>query len=124
MPTNQKELPIWPVLVGVGGGSGLLIKAFKRIFQKQPELQAVVNAISEFVRPLELNPALDFRIIQDVTIGTSATDVPHTLNRDWRGWFVVSRTNGVVPYETTQSNPKLYLTLVAASSTTVDIYVF
>jgi len=107
-----------------GGEIGLLIKAFKKIAQLTPELQAVVNSIVDFVRPLEQNPILDFRIIQDVTITTSATDIQHKLGRAWQGWFVVSRTNGVVPYETTQTDTTKYLTLIAASSTTVDIYVF
>lgn len=101
-----------------------MIKAFKRIIQKQPELQALVAAISEFVRPLEQNPLLDYRVLKDITITTTTTDIPHTLGRAWQGWFVVSRTNGVVPYETTQTNDKQFLSLIAASSTTVDIYVF
>jgi hypothetical protein len=101
-----------------------LIRAFKRIAQKQPELQAVINSVAEFVRPLELNPILDGRIIEGVVIGTSATDIPHKLGRKWVGWFVVSRTSGVVPYETTQTNETTLLTLIAASQTTVDIYVF
>lgn len=101
-----------------------MIKAFKRIAQKQPELQAVINSVAEFVRPLELNPILDGRIIEDVVIGTSATDISHKLGRKWVGWFVVSRTSGVVPYESTQTDDTKYLTLIAASSITVDIYVF
>lgn len=101
-----------------------MIRAFKRISQKQPELQAVINSVAEFVRPLELNPILDGRIIEGVVIGTSATDIPHKLGRKWAGWFVVSRTSGVVPYETTQTNETTFLTLIAASQTTVDIYVF
>lgn len=84
----------------------------------------MVNSVAEFVRPLELNPLLDFRIIRDVDLSSTAVDVPHTLGRPWVGWFVVGRTNGVVPYEGTQTDESRYLTLVAASSTTVDIYVF
>lgn len=101
-----------------------MIKAFKKIAQQQPELQAIINAIADFVRPLELNPTLDGRIIEGVTIGSTKVDIPHKLGRKWVGWYVVSRTNGVVPYESTQTNDALYLSLVAASSTTVDIYVF
>lgn len=101
-----------------------MIKAFKRIFQQQPELQAVVNSVAEFVRPLEQNPLLDYRILNNVTIGTTAVDVPHKLGRPWTGWMVIGRTDGVVPYESTQTNESIYLTLVAASSTTVDLYVF
>lgn len=101
-----------------------MIKAFKKISQITPELQAVVNAIVEFVKPLEQNPILDFRIIESVTITSAGVDVPHKLGRAWRGWFVVSRTNGVVPYEQTQTDETKYLSLTAASSTTVDLYVF
>ena len=80
--------------------------------------------MAEFVRPLEQNPILDFRILTDVTISSTAVDIPHKLGRPWTGWTVISRTNGVVPYESTQTNESIYLTLVAASSTTVDLYVF
>lgn len=101
-----------------------MIKAFKKISQTIPELQQVINAVVEFVRPLELNPILDSKLLTDVVIGTSATHIPHTLGRPWVGWVVTSRTSSVVPYETTQTDASRFLSLIAASSTTVDIYVF
>jgi hypothetical protein len=101
-----------------------MIKGFKRISQKDPELQAVINAMAEFARQLELNPLLDYIILKDVTIGTTATEITHKLGRAWRGWMVTSRTSSVVPYETTQSDTTKFLTLIASSSTTVDLYIF
>lgn len=105
-------------------GSGTLIKAFKKIAQQQPELQAIVNAIAEFVRPLEQNPLLSGRVLEAVTVGTADTNIPHKLGRKWVGWIIIGRTSSVVPYEGTQDDTGLFLTLVAASETIVDIYVF
>lgn len=101
-----------------------MIKVFKKISQQIPELQQVINNIADFTKPLENNPLLDGRILQDVVIGTSDTNIPHKLERPWVGWFVISRTSAVVPYEGTQINTSSFITLVAASSVTVDIYVF
>lgn len=101
-----------------------MIKAFRKIAQTLPELQAVINAVADFVRPLEQNPLIDGRLIEGVVVGTSTTDIPHKLGRPWVGWVVTSRTSSVVPYETTQTNTSAFLTLVASSQTTVDIYVF
>lgn len=101
-----------------------MIKAFKKIAQTLPELQAVINSVADFVRPLEQNPVIDGRLIEGVVISTSTTDIPHKLGRSWVGWVVTSRTSGVVPYETTQTNSASFLSLTAASQITVDIYVF
>lgn len=101
-----------------------MIKAFKRLTTTIPEIQQVINNIAEFVKPLENNPILDGRVLSGVSIGTSATNIPHKLGRPWVGWFVISRTSGVVPYEGTQLNTTDYLTLQAASAITVDLYVF
>jgi hypothetical protein len=105
-------------------GIGRMIKAFRAVTQRNPEIQAVMNAVKEFVLPLERNPILDFIILRDVEIGTTATDIPHKLNRAWQGWFVISRTSATVPYEDTQSDDTKFLTLIAGSTTTVDIYIF
>ncbi len=101
-----------------------MIKAFRRISQKDPELQAVVNAMAEFTKPLELNPVLDAIILKDVDIGTGATEIPHKLGRAWRGWIVTSRTSATVPYEADQTDRNKFLTLIAGSATTVDLYIF
>jgi hypothetical protein len=101
-----------------------MIKAFRRIAQTAPELQAVINAVADFVRPLERNPVLDYIILRDVDIATSDTDIPHKLGREWQGWFVISRTTATVPYEGTQSDNTKFLTLKAGSAITVDLYIF
>ncbi len=101
-----------------------MIKAFRKIAQTAPELQAVINAIADFVRPLERNPILDFIILRDVDVGTTATEIQHKLGRSWQGWFVISRSSSVVPYESTQTDDTKYLTLIAGSAVTVDLYIF
>jgi hypothetical protein len=101
-----------------------MIKPFRKIAQVTPELQAVINAIADFVRPIERNPILDFIILRDVAIGTSATNIPHKLGRAWQGWVIIGRSSAVVPYEATQTDDTTYLTLIAGSAVTVDLYIF
>jgi hypothetical protein len=102
----------------------MALKGFRKPPQNEGPMQALTIAVGDFTRQLEQNPLLDGRIIKDITISTAATNVSHGLNRQWIGWFVVSKASSASIYETTQVNTSQYLTLIASSSATVDIYVF
>ena len=102
----------------------MAIKGFRKPPQATPEGQALANATGDFARQLENNPLLDGRFVNNVLIGTSATNVSHLLGRAWIGWFVTSKTTTAVIYEGTQVNTSRYLTLIASTAATVDIYVF
>ena len=102
----------------------MAIKGFRKPPQTTAEGQALATATGDFARQLENNPLLDGRILSQVTIATTATNVPHLLGRDWIGWFVVSKTSTASIYEGTQANTSQYLTLIASTAAIVDIYVF
>ena len=102
----------------------MAIKGFRKPPQATPEGQALANATGDFARQLENNPLLDGRFVNNVLIGTSATNISHLLGRDWIGWFVTSKTTTALIYEGTQANTSQYLTLIASTAATVDIYVF
>lgn len=102
----------------------MALKGFRKPPQSTPETQTLSNATADFTRQLENNPLLDGRILSQVVIGTTATAISHLLNRNWVGWFIVSKTSAADIYEGTQTLRSQYLTLIASSSTTVDIYVF
>lgn len=102
----------------------MAIKGFRKPPQLTAEGQALVSATGDFTRQLENNPLLDGRILSRIAVATTATNIPHLLGRAWVGWFVVSKSSTAVIYEGTQANSSQYLTLIASTAATVDIYVF
>jgi len=103
----------------------MALKGFRKPQQTDGPTQALTNAVGDFTRQLEQNPLLDGKILSGVTVGTTSTNIPHTLGRAFRGWFLVRSTSSSVVYEVaTQTDASQYLTLMTASSAVFDIYVF
>lgn len=61
-------------------------------------------------------------LLGPITIGTTDTVIPHTLNRMPLGWFPVRLKGPFVPYETTINASNL--TLRATSSVVCHLWVF
>jgi hypothetical protein len=103
----------------------MALKGFRAPQQSDGPTQALAVAVKDFTRQLEKNPLMDGLILSDIVIGTTATDIQHGLGRPFRGWFIIRKNDtATVREDTTQTNEKYYLTLIASSSTTVSIYVF
>lgn len=62
------------------------------------------------------------RLVQNVTIGTSATQVSHGLGRKPVGWFVVDNTVSCDLYRTAWDDRTI--TLTSSASVTISIWVF
>lgn len=102
----------------------MALKGFRRPPQKEPETQALAQAVADFTRQLEINPMLDGRILASIEIGITATDIVHGLNRPFRGWMITRRDSAADIYESAQLNMSQFITLIASSAATVDIYIF
>lgn len=89
------------------------------------DVNALQENVYDVIRKWEGVPLLDGALVEAITLGTSAVDVPHGLGRPIRGWIVV-RTNGTATiYE--PSTPALrdrFLRLQATGTVVVTLWVF
>ena len=102
----------------------MALKGFRNPQQNDGPTQALAKAVADFTRQLENNPLLDGRLLADVTVGTSTTNIQHLLGRPYRGWIVTKNSNGATVEQGTQLNTEQFLSLFASASVVVDIYVF
>jgi hypothetical protein len=88
-------------------------------------LNRLQNKLVDAVGALRASPLAPSKVLTSVAIGTSSTEVAHTLGRRVVGWVVVRRdANAVVWESTTQTDRTRFLTLQAGSAVTVDLLVF
>jgi hypothetical protein len=66
------------------------------------------------------------QILKDLSVSATNAIFNHTLGREWSGYFVTKRSNGVIPYHaaTLTSDKKNGIELVSASAVTIDLYIF
>jgi hypothetical protein len=71
-------------------------------------------------------PILEGRLVTDISVGTTATDVAHKLGRPYRGWWVVDNDTAATIRRDASSTADnaVFLTLIASSAATVSLWVF
>lgn len=102
------------------------------------EVERLQENVKKFAKPLEDNPLLDGRLIENATqrgaatpgLGVGVNHIEHGLGRNLRGW-VITRLYGPPPanpniYDTQATNPTpgQTLELVSAQICNVDLWVF
>lgn len=102
----------------------MALKGFRNPQQNDGPTQALTKAVADFTRQLENNPLLGGRILADITVGTSTTNIPHLLGQAWKGWIVVKNSNGATVEQSSQVDNLQYLSLFASAPVVVNIYVF
>lgn len=80
--------------------------------------------IRDFLRALRDVEIVDGRLIENVSVSTSPTNISHRLGRDWKGYIVTAASASVNVYHTTTTNRDSVLTLTASGSATVSLWVF
>lgn len=86
-------------------------------------LQDAVDAA--FKKLQSLASILDGRLLENVVVTTTATEVPHGLGREPRGWLVVRSSVALSVYEAAPSAyPTLNLRLTATGTDVVSLWVF
>lgn len=100
------------------------LKAFKRPSSSDGDINVLSQAVSDFTRPLVLNPMLDGRHIIGVAVSTGVTAVNHGLNRDWVGYVVINNNAAAFVYTANENNKNITLNLTATASGVVDLWVF
>jgi hypothetical protein len=105
--------------------AGLMsIKDFKAISTENDELDRVQDNVSLFTQPLVDNPLLDGRLLEDVILTTSEVLVEHKLGRKPRGWYIVKKNAAQDIHESGTTLQERFLSLTAAGTVTVSLWVF
>jgi len=78
----------------------------------------------EFLRALSEVQILNGRLIEGVSLSTTATAVVHRLGRAWKGYIVVSRSANTDVYHTDESSRNSVINLLAGAPVTVSLWVF
>lgn len=99
---------------------------FKQVGDTDYSLHKVQQNIDEIVANINNLPFLNGVTLEEVTIGTSNTDIAHKLGRKPVGWLILrKRSNATVwDNQNTVSAPATFLRLVASAQVSVDLYVF
>ena len=86
-------------------------------------LQDAIDAA--FRKLLSIARIADGRLLENVVVTTAATEVPHGLGREPRGWIVVRSSVALSVYEAAPSDyPTLNLRLTATGTDVVSLWVF
>ena len=89
-------------------------------------LNMIQDNVSNILDPYSSKEILQGQILQNVALISGANNVVHKLSRPLIGWFIVRQRSAGTVYDTQDTNtqPSLFLTLVASANMSVDIYVF
>lgn len=83
--------------------------------------QEVANRMNSFTKL----PFMDGRLIENVTVNTTATRIEHKLGRPWKGWIICrKRGSGDVYEASAQNSPSLFITLQSSAQAQIDLWVF
>lgn len=79
---------------------------------------------TETLRLVSRVPMLDGRLLERLSVTTSAQLFPHGLGRRPRGFLVVTRDANSVIYEDRTARSESYISLRGGAATVADIWVF
>lgn len=101
------------------------VKPFNKIYTEDQELVRVQEAISDSISILSSIAILDAKVIENIAVATTPTQINHGLDRVPVGFIVVDRTANVnVWRDASGVVPSKILTLVASAPATISILVF
>lgn len=98
----------------------------QRIQTADRVLNMIQDNVSNILDPYSSKEILQGQILQNIELASGANTVAHKLNRKLLGWFVIRQRSSATIYDTqdSQTQPALFLSLVASANVTIDLYVF
>ena len=102
----------------------MALKALKQIATKNQELDRVQDNIQTFSEVLTKIPFLDGVLLEDVILTTTEKLINHTLGRKPLGWIIVKKNAAQDIYESGTTLQTRFLSLTAAGTVTVNLWVF
>lgn len=99
-----------------------MLKAFRKIKTKDPELDRVQAALEPLINILPKIALLDGALLADLEVSATPTRFPHMLQRPLQGFFVVDRAQDIRVWKI--SSDSLTMTLQASTAGTVSVWIF
>jgi hypothetical protein len=102
------------------------VRDFRTITSESEDLNKVQQNVTNALEPLINSPLNNCVILENVAVGTSATEIMHKLGRTLRGWTVIRQRadSRIWDVQDTNQRPKTTLLLQASTSVVVDLLVF
>ena len=97
---------------------------FKSISTKSGELDRTQSNIKLFSDNIVNIPILNGRLIEDVVLSSSETNINHKLGRAYRGWIIVNKNAQQDVWVSSTTLNERFLNLTAAGTVTVSLWVF
>lgn len=73
---------------------------------------------------LAKNPQLSSNNLTGIALKAGSNTIPHKLNRKLSGWTLTGKNGAADVYQTTGTQPELFLYLTSSADVTVDLSVF
>ena len=100
------------------------LKEFKKLNIKDFETNQLQNNVAEFLNQVTSKSILDGRILENVAVSTTATEIAHGLGRKPLGYIIVKSNAHVTIYDTTSTTPTVTIKLTASATATINLWIF
>jgi len=103
------------------------LKQYERLSLGEPKLDRIQEHLEEASRLVYSNPVLDGNLIENVSVSTTEKQVPHKLERKYRGfWLAGTKENGahVELIEGTSTDRAKFVAITSNVTATINIYVY
>lgn len=97
---------------------------FQKFQSKAQDLNRLQTNIDMFSRSLIDIPILNGVLLENIVLSTTAAQIQHKLDRNYRGWIVVKQNANATIYSTSSTLSQQFLTLTASAAVTVTLWVF
>lgn len=95
-----------------------------RLHTSDPELNQVQDNLIRRVNPALAAEILDGRLVTDVSVATSATNVNHGLGRAYQGWVIVDNNTDCRVWSPSTGDTTKVIVLQSSAATTITLWVF
>lgn len=101
------------------------LKDFRQVSSQNQEIDRLSKNTHEFAAQIVQNPLIDGVLLTGVSLTSTASYVPHTLGRVWKGFIVTNKS--VLGADVIGTHDRLdnqFALLTASSAVTVDLWLF
>lgn len=99
---------------------------FRKVIGGPRELTQLQTNVEQAVGQVIRNPLINGRLVEGIALTTTTYKLEHKLGRPVRGYIVVGNGASAIIHDnlSTETQPELYLPLIASTATTVNLWVY
>jgi type IV secretory pathway ATPase VirB11/archaellum biosynthesis ATPase len=91
--------------------------SFKSPAGVRPEYDRLLDIFSAM-------PIMNGRLVEDVSLSTTATQVSHKLGRAYRGWIITNIDTAATLHVSSETSSDKFITLIASAPCIASLWVF